>query len=114
MVTGSLYFPTVCSSIGCVYSPGHLPYPSVDVEVRCRFPVSMCSYLVREHIPRHAVGYYLSRINPELIWFIFSSIYALTASRLQCGLVIVLSTSALLLGIVTTATIWSQVANPNS
>ena len=97
-----------------VYSPGRLPYSRVDVEVLCQYPVSMRSYLVREHIPRHAVGYYLSRISAQLIWFIFSSIYALTESRLQCGLVIVLSTSALILGIVTTAMIWSQVADQNS
>ena len=76
--------------------------------VSCLFPVSMRPYLVREHIPLLSVSYHLSQINAWLIGFSFSSIYALTKSRLQCGLVIALSTSAFILGIVTTAMTWRQ------
>jgi hypothetical protein len=76
-----------------------------------QFPVSMHSYLVREHIPRHSVSYHLSDINIDQCptnLVSFSSIYALTKSRLQCGLVIALSTSAFVLGIVTTVTVWGK------
>jgi len=53
-----------------------------------------------------------------LIWsantFLSFRIYALTKSRLQCGLVIALSTSAFILGIVTTAMTWRQALQSGS
>jgi hypothetical protein len=75
----------------------------------------MLSCFFGECIPRPSVSWHLSPIQrPADLHFSDFSIYTLTKSCLQCGLVITLSSTAFILGIVTIIMTWNCVLAPNT
>ena len=63
---------------------------------------------VCERVPRHSVSWHLVPQSGPGSFSSFSSIHSLTKSRLQSGLVLVFSTSAFVIAIVTTVMTWDS------